>query len=135
MLNEGVSKANKTFDDSLIDEGKANPYHHSIFTKDPWNIILKRIRSNFENTNFTNKILDQVAVREIINTNITEVHLKENDQSTTKAETIREHNVVKKNINIKVIDDVAKFKATGHVRTTALSDEGVFKANKYSVRR
>ena len=35
LLNEGVSQANKMFDNFLIDEGKANPHHHSIFTKDP----------------------------------------------------------------------------------------------------
>ena len=35
LLNEGVSQVNKIFDNFLIDEGKANPHHHSIFTKDP----------------------------------------------------------------------------------------------------
>ena len=48
---------------SLIDKWKSNPNHHSISTKDPFNIIIKNIRSNAENTNHKTKLLDQDVVR------------------------------------------------------------------------
>ena len=122
MLNEGVSTEPKTIADSLISEGK-------IFIKEPWNTLLKHILPTVGNTDLTNKILDQVAVREIIITNTTEVCIKVNYQPITEAETINEHQVVKNN-NSKVIDNVVEFKSNGHMRTTTLFDEGVSTANQ-----
>ena len=82
------------------------------------------------NEDLTNKILDQVAVRELINANKTEVCIKFNAQSTTEAETIKEIHVVNNKINNKVIDNVVKFKSTEHMRTTTLFDDGVSTANQ-----
>ena len=129
MLNEGVSTQQHIFADSLINEGKNNPRHHSIFTKEHYNTLLKYLRPNFGNTDLTNKILDQVVIREIIKTNATEVCIKVNGQPTKEAETIKEHHEEKK-INSKIIDNVVKFKSTGHVRTPNLSDEGVSTVNQ-----
>ena len=54
-------------------------------------------------------------VKTITNTNIIDDSTKENDLSTTKADIIKEQDIVRKDINSKVIDDVDKFKTTGHV--------------------
>ena len=43
FLNEGVSTETKLLTDYLIDEGKTNPSYHSIFTKEPYNILRKNI--------------------------------------------------------------------------------------------
>ena len=47
----------------------------------------------------------------------------------TKLDIIKEQDAVRKDLNDKVIDDVAKFKTTGHVSTITLSNEGVSKVN------
>ena len=66
--------------------------------KEPYNTLRENIRPNIVIIDLTNKILDQIAIRNSINTNTIEVYINVNAQPTTEAETIKEIHVVNKKL-------------------------------------